>query len=856
MRADEVAQAAEALAGYRQPGAAPSAIRQTPEPEAGPIGPSSTARLRTDGKLFACGEERFRFRGVTYGTFKRREDGALFPETETIASDMRQIAAAGFTIVRTYTTPSEDLREHAAANGLRILAGAFFADWRYLLGHSRREWARMARCARELVRESAGRLAGDPTVAALAIGNEVPADVVRWAGCRAVAQLLGELAEIAREQDPELLITYGNYPSTEYLELPSLDFLTFNVFLEREADFRAYLTRLHNLAGDRPVVLGEIGLDAGQGEDVQAQALEWQLRTALERGVAGTCVFAWTDEWWVGERRVEDWQFGLTTAARRPRPALQVAARWNRAGLADLQMQWPSISAVVCARNAQTTLDECLRHLRGLDYPELEVLVVDDGSTDGTAGCALRHDVEVIRLEPSGLSRARTAGARAARGEIVAFIDSDAFPPPEWPYLLALGFDTPAVGGVGGPNLPPRDDPLIAQAVARAPGGPTHVLLSDDRAEHLPGCNMAFWRELILELDGFDPVFTAAGDDVDFCWRVLDAGWELAFHPAAFVWHRRRSDLRAYARQQRGYGRAEALVQARHPDRFTPAGTARWRGSLYGSLGRRLLRQRVYRGQFGSAAYQSVYRGAGHGLELSHQLGVPAALLALLSTPAALLAWPLALPAAAGLLWLLTLAAIDAVTVSVPPNYPRRWRLRLITAALHLVQPLARVYGRLPAIQPGRRCPRNKMVLPGPVQPLPGGVLLLPLDRPREQLVTLIVSCLCGAGLPTRPSGPWEDHDATVHASNLIAGRLLTSAHPEGSVQLRIDPRPRAWRLAVLVAAVAGLSTVSPLAAALLGGAIALDLTWGLWRVGPRARATVDRAATRAGAITRTSDDA
>ena len=117
-------------------------------------------------------------------------------------------------------------------------------------------------------------------------------------------------------------VTYANYPTAEYLPLPTLDFLTFNVFLERQADLRSYLTRLHHLAGDRPLVLGELGLDAGQGEDRQAKTLDWQYETAVERGVAGTNVFSWTDEWWVADKRVEGWHFGLTTEDRTPRPAL------------------------------------------------------------------------------------------------------------------------------------------------------------------------------------------------------------------------------------------------------------------------------------------------------------------------------------------------------------------------------------------------------------------------------------------------------------------------------------------------------------------------------------------------------
>jgi glycosyltransferase involved in cell wall biosynthesis len=804
--------------------------------------PSAGARIRVDGKFFACAAERFPFRGVTYGTFRRREDGALFPDSATIASDFEQIAAAGFTVVRTYTPPSPDLLDHAASAGLRVMAGAFFEDWRYSLGRSRREWRQMAHTARAHVRRTARALAGNPAVAALVVGNEVPADVVRWVGPRAVGRLLGELVEVARDQDPELLLTYGNYPSTEYLDLPNLDFVTFNVFLEREADFRSYLARLHNLAGDRPVVLGEIGLDAGQGEQAQAEALDWQLRAALERGIAGTCVFSWTDEWWVADQRVEGWRFGLTDPGRRPRPALAVAARWNRRHLADLMARWPSITAVVCARNAQATLGECVRRLCALDYPDLEVLVVDDGSTDRTAAIALEHGATVLALPPSGLASARNAGARAARGEIVAFIDSDAFPPAEWPYLLALGFDGPTVAGVGGPNLPPRDDRLVARAVARAPGGPLHVLLSDDRAEHVPGCNMAFWRDVIIELDGFDPVFTEAGDDVDFCWRALDAGWVIGFHAGAFVWHRRRATVRDYLRQQRGYGRAEALVQARHPERFTPIGTARWRGSIYGSLARRLLRPRVYHGQYGTAAYQSVYRGTGHGLDIAHQLGIPAAAAAVLTAPAAAISWIWALPAVVGVLWAITLVTLDFLALGWVDGR-KDIRVRLLATALHLLQPFPRLWGLLAQSARFRRAARNGLTLPGPARELPRGVLLLPLRQSRTELVPRIAACLAAAGLRVSLAGPWADHDALVSGSTLVAGRLVTSAHPDGAVQVRIDPRLRRVRLLGLLIAIGILAFTAPVVAGAVAAAVSTDACLGLWRVGPGGRRALRRAA-------------
>jgi glycosyltransferase involved in cell wall biosynthesis len=808
-----------------------------------------SGRISVDGKQFAVGSRPFRCRGVTYGTFRPRSDGARFPEREQVKKDFAAMNEAGFNVVRTYTLPPEDVVDLAADWGLYLLSGVFYSDWRYMVGHSRREQRRIAKEAVAVVREGARVMAGVEPLMALSLGNEIPADVVRWVGTRTVANLVAQLAEVVREEDPSILVTYANYPTAEYLPLDTLDFLTFNVFLERQEELRAYLTRLQNLAGDRPLVLGEIGLHAGcvperdagcvperigsgpDGERRQAETLDWQLETAMERGVAGTCVFSWTDEWWVGDHAVEDWHFGLTRADRSPRAALDVVARRNRAEVSDLRAHWPSVSVVICAYNAAETLEECLRHTCALDYPDLEIIVVDDGSTDATAAIARRHPrARLVTLDHAGLSVARNAGLRAARGELVAYLDSDAYPSPDWPYYLVLGLDRATVGGVGGPNLPPNGDVLGAQVVARSPGGPVHVLTTDDRAEHVPGCNMAFWREVLEEAGGFDPIYTSAGDDVDLCWKVLDRRWEIAFHPAAFVWHHRRPGLRRYLRQQRGYGRAEALVEARHPDRFSPIGTARWRGRIYDSLGSPVGRGRIYRGLYGSAAYQSVYRGGGHGIDLAHQMGVPAAAMVLASSPLVPLHPFLGWGVAAALLFLAVLGIID-VARAEPPRSLRhgRLRFRLRVAIHHLRQPVVRTWGRWRAGADALRELPPATPLPRPVSGR-GNIVLFPEDRPRAELAAAIVALLRRRGIRVVVPTGWEDHDARLRLSGLIAGHLVTSTHPPGTVQLRVSPRLRQGRTAVALAATAILLTGAP-ALGVAGVAMVLgSAAAGCWR--------------------------
>src|SRR5262249_26033829 len=161
-----------------------------------------------------------------------------------------------------------------------------------------------------------------------------------------------------------------------------------------------------------------------------------------------------------------------------------------------------------------------------------------------------------------------------------------------------------------GPNIPPPDDGAIGACIANSPGGPVHVLLTDTEAEHIPGCNMAFLRSALEAVDGFDEQFRVAGDDVDLCWRLQQRGWKLGFSPSAQVWHHRRNSLRAYWNQQKGYGKAEALLEKKWPEKYNSMGQLTWRGRVYNSGWTRILgtATRIYHGQWGCAPFESLYQ--------------------------------------------------------------------------------------------------------------------------------------------------------------------------------------------------------------------------------------------------------
>ena len=608
---------------------------------------ADSAAIRVQGKFFFAGAEKFFVKGVTYGPFAPGPHGAQFPERETVIRDFRLMAELGANTLRVFTVPPLWLLDLAQAAGLKVLAGIPWSQHITFLDSP----AIQTEILRTVV-EAVRGLSRHPAILAYLIGNEIPPDIVRWHGPERVRGFLKRLVAAVKEIHPEGLVSYANFPSTEYLTVDFTDFLCFNVYLHDEPAFRRYLSRLHNLAVDRPLVLTEFGIDSmREGAEEQARILSWQLRTAFEMGVAGSFVFAWTDEWFTGGHLIEDWAFGLVDRQRQPKPAFAAVRARYRGPIPPRLERYPRVSVVVCSYNAERTMEACLASLEKLRYPDYEVVVVNDGSTDRTLEIAQRFPYcRIISQENKGLSVARNVGAEAATGEIVAYTDSDCVADPDWLSYLVAKMEAAQLVACGGPNFPPPEDSLVPAAVAVSPGGPTHVLLSDDVAEHIAGCNMAFRRDVLLRLGGFDPVYRAAGDDVDICWRFQDEGYTIGFSPAAVVWHFRRNTVRAYIGQQRGYGKAEALVYSRHPFRFNLFGQAKWLGRIYGDLSTALLLSRkpmIYSGVFGRGLFQTLYEPASSlaaFLPLSFEWNVVGLLLALGGVIAGGWAWLLTVP--------------------------------------------------------------------------------------------------------------------------------------------------------------------------------------------------------------------
>jgi glycosyltransferase involved in cell wall biosynthesis len=217
----------------------------------------------------------------------------------------------------------------------------------------------------------------------------------------------------------------------------------------------------------------------------------------------------------------------------------------------------PLISVVVPTRDRPRALGRCLEALSAQTAIErLEVVVVDDGSVDGDAvaetvsrwpGARLR------RQASSGPAAARNAGAHAARGRFICFTDDDCEPHEDWAERLVEALESTA-DAVGGRTIGAPSDAIVraSELIAHAPA---LVSASEDSLVFTPSNNLACRADVLAAVPFDERYPAAAGEDREWCDRLLRSGRVLRYEPAAVLVHHHDSDIRSFLRKQFRYGR-------------------------------------------------------------------------------------------------------------------------------------------------------------------------------------------------------------------------------------------------------------------------------------------------------------
>lgn len=237
------------------------------------------------------------------------------------------------------------------------------------------------------------------------------------------------------------------------------------------------------------------------------------------------------------------------------------------------------VSVIVPAYNDARTLELCVRSLFRQTWSNLEVIVINDSSTDHTISLleALGREYPQLRyactVEKSGAAKARNIGFDMARGDYIALIDGDMWAPERWVAQLI----TPLVAGeadvTGGPDRVPPSAPLASRCIGYSMdsiltnGG---LRLGNTKlVTYLPGTgNMAIRRELLTAAGHFDEGFHDTGEDKEWLYRVRDAGARFLYLADALAWHERRPDVLLHAKKQLLSGRRRFDIWLKDPASF------------------------------------------------------------------------------------------------------------------------------------------------------------------------------------------------------------------------------------------------------------------------------------------------
>ena len=225
---------------------------------------------------------------------------------------------------------------------------------------------------------------------------------------------------------------------------------------------------------------------------------------------------------------------------------------------------------MVATRNRQAAFQRCLESLLAQEPAGIaQIVVVDDGSTDGTGQVLDGFTPHVLRLRTDGQgpAAARNAGIRRATAEVVAITDDDCVAPPDWAARLAERLTASGAAAVGGRVVPGPG----ASLPARLSQAITNGLVTSLRPGFLTANNVAYRVSALRAVGAFDEAFrNAGGEERDLHARLMAAGQPLVYAPDIVVWHQPSLGWRGFLRQQAAYGRGSRLLRRRAQERGAP----------------------------------------------------------------------------------------------------------------------------------------------------------------------------------------------------------------------------------------------------------------------------------------------
>ncbi len=229
-----------------------------------------------------------------------------------------------------------------------------------------------------------------------------------------------------------------------------------------------------------------------------------------------------------------------------------------------------SVSVIIPVKEINAYINESIPKVLALNWPNLEIIVVVDNKIPKKI---LWPKTTIISSGAVGPSHKRDLASKIAKGEILAFLDDDAYPNPQWLKQALKHFQKSKVAAVGGPAITPANDNLLQKVsgaifesyIGGAKARDRYLSIGSSKpVEDWPTVNLLIKKDVFLALGGFDTQYWP-GEDTKLCLDLINKGYQIIYEPQAVVYHHRRSDLLKHFKQIGNYGLHRGFFAKKYP---------------------------------------------------------------------------------------------------------------------------------------------------------------------------------------------------------------------------------------------------------------------------------------------------